>query len=75
MVAPLKLRRNAAFRSEFMRRQKRTTAQETQGLVRVGYQGLERRTVFLLTGRLKEATLDDWRDFLKVTLDFYVQRK
>lgn len=56
-----------------MRRPKRTNSLETQGLVQVGYQGLEKIHKSPLHWQEKGLTLDDWRDFLKVTLDLYVR--
>lgn len=69
---PLKLAEMLLFR-EFMRRPKRTNSLETQGLVQVGYQGLEKAHSVPTHWQAKGLTLDDWRDFLKVTLDFYVR--
>ncbi len=69
---PLKLAEMLLFR-EFMRRPKRTNSPETQGLVQVGYQGLEKAHSVPAHWQAKGLTLDDWRDFLKVTLDFYVR--
>lgn len=69
---PLKLSEMLLFR-EFMRRPKRTNSPETQGLVQVGYQGLEKIHKSPLHWQEKGLTLDDWRDFLKVTLDHYVR--
>lgn len=69
---PLKLSEMLLFR-EFMRRPKRTNSLETQGLVQVGYQGLEKIHKSPLYWQEKGLTLDDWRDFLKVTLDHYVR--
>ncbi|MBL1917807.1 hypothetical protein ELE98_38680, partial [Klebsiella pneumoniae] len=58
---------------EFMRRPKRTNSLETQGLVQVGYQGLEKSHKMPVHWQEKGLTLDDWKDFLKVTLDLYVR--
>lgn len=69
---PLKLSEMLLFR-EFMRRPKRTNSLETQGVVQVGYQGLEKIHKSPLHWQEKGLTLDDWRDFLKVTLDHYVR--
>lgn len=69
---PLKLSEMLLFR-EFMRRPKRTNSLETQGLVQVGYQGLEKIHKSPLHWQEKGLTLDDWRDFLKVTLGHYVR--
>ncbi|MDT1914081.1 hypothetical protein FPK81_25535, partial [Acinetobacter baumannii] len=67
---PLKLSEMLLFR-EFMRRPKRTNSLETQGLVQVGYQGLEKSHKMPVHWQEKGLTLDDWKDFLKVTLDLY----
>lgn len=69
---PLKLSEMLLFR-EFMRRPKRTNSLETQGLVQVGYLGLEKIHKLPMHWQERELTLDDWRDFLKVTLDHYVR--
>ncbi|HBR3397862.1 TPA: hypothetical protein L9S48_005369, partial [Klebsiella pneumoniae] len=69
---PLKLSEMLLFR-EFMRRPKRTNSLETQGLVQVGYQGLEKSHKMPVHWQEKGLTLDDWKDFLKVTLDLYVR--
>ncbi|MGG4732070.1 DEAD/DEAH box helicase [Leclercia adecarboxylata] len=69
---PLKLSDMLLFR-EFMRRPKRTNNLETQGLVQVGYQGLEKVHKTPVHWQEQDLTLEDWRDFLKVTLDFYVR--
>lgn len=69
---PHKLAEMLLFR-EFMRRPKRQNSLETQGLVRVGYAGIGlacETPVFWVDHGL---TQDDWRDFLKVALDFYVR--
>lgn len=69
---PLKLSEMLLFR-EFMRRPKRTNSLETQGLVQIGYQGLEKIHKIPMHWSEKGLTLDDWRDFLKVTLDLYIR--
>ncbi|WP_380179971.1 DEAD/DEAH box helicase [Kalamiella sp. sgz302252] len=69
---PLKLSEMLLFR-EFMRRPKRTNSLETQGLVQVGYQGLEKTHKVPVHWQEQGLTLDDWHDFLKVTLDLYVR--
>ncbi|WP_404345205.1 DEAD/DEAH box helicase [Vreelandella venusta] len=72
---------------EFSRRPKNQNSTETLGLIKVGYQGLEKVTTtpplwvdtraIPALGAANDPrsvlTLDDWRDFLKVTLDFYVR--
>ncbi|MDH1169162.1 DEAD/DEAH box helicase [Pantoea agglomerans] len=69
---PLKLSEMLLFR-EFMRRPKRTNSLETQGLVQVGYHGLEKIHKTPAHWQDQGLTLDDWHDFLKVTLDLYVR--
>lgn len=72
---------------EFSRRPKNQNSTETLGLIKVGYQGLEKVTTtpplwgdtraIPALGAANDPksalTLDDWRDFLKVALDFYVR--
>jgi len=72
---------------EFSRRPKNQNSTETLGLIKVGYQGLEKVTttppLWIDTRAIpsrgatsdprSSLTLDDWRDFLKVVLDFYVR--
>ncbi|WP_342208494.1 DEAD/DEAH box helicase [Shewanella xiamenensis] len=58
---------------EFVRRPKRQNSTETQGLVKVGYAGLDK--IKICPSRWEEhgLTLKDWQDFIKVALDFYVR--
>ncbi|PRY22296.1 uncharacterized protein DUF1998 [Spirosoma oryzae] len=58
---------------EFGRRPKRGNTLETLGLTAVGYDGLD--SVLLLPAEWDQAqlTLPQWRDFLKMCLDFYVR--
>lgn len=70
---------------EFARRPKNQNSTETLGLVKIGYQGLERITTapphwsetraawsdHEVAG--ERLTVADWNDFLKVALDFYVR--
>lgn len=72
---------------EFSRRPKNQNSTETLGLIKVGYQGLEKVTTLpplwidtlaipalgAANGPRSTLTPDDWRDFLKVALDFYVR--
>ncbi|WP_031564567.1 DEAD/DEAH box helicase [Rheinheimera texasensis] len=72
---------------EFSRRPKNQNSAETLGLVRIGYQDLDRVTVtpdrWATTTAIDPTgeqhaqktalTLNDWKDFLKVALDFYVR--
>lgn len=69
---PYKLAEMLLFR-EFMRRPKRQNSLETQGLVKVGYAGLDRLDTSPQFWAEYGLTQRDWRDFLKVTLDFYVR--
>lgn len=70
---------------EFARRPKNQNSSETLGLIAVGYQGLEKvgqiprfwaETLAPNADNPSERTpltLQDWKDFLKVTLDFYIR--
>lgn len=68
---------------EFYRRPKNQNSSETLGLLRVGYRGLSeiQTTPAHWTGRVvrdgvggeRALGIDDWRDFLKVALDFHVR--
>lgn len=58
---------------EFARRPKRQNNLETQGIVKLGYVGLDKITKSPPNWEGYNLTLDDWLDFLKVTLDFYVR--
>ena len=58
---------------EFARRPKRQNSLETLGLVAVTYPALRGVTRVPPEWEKLYFTLDDWRDFLKVTLDFYVR--
>lgn len=69
---PYKLAEMLLFR-EFMRRPKRQNSLETQGLVKVGYVGLDKIHETPTYWEEKGLTLKDWLDFLKVALDFYVR--
>ncbi|MFA5517015.1 MAG: helicase-related protein [Desulfuromonadales bacterium] len=68
---PLALAKMLLIR-EFARRPKRSNNLETMGLVAVCYPALDK---VVLPGAAKRAgfTLDDWRDFLKICLDFFVR--
>jgi len=69
---PLKLAEMLLFR-EFRRRPKYKNSLETQGLVKVGYAGL--KEISILPDYWQESGLSrtDWKEFLKVALDFYVR--
>ncbi|RPT44337.1 DEAD/DEAH box helicase [Pseudomonas aeruginosa] len=69
---PYKLAEMLLFR-EFMRRPKRQNSLETQGLVKVAYVGMDKVQEVPAYWGQKGLTLDDWRDFLKVALDFHVR--
>jgi len=69
---PHKLAEMLLFR-EFTRRPKRQNSLETQGLVKVDYLGLDKVQESPTYWESKGLTLQDWRDFLKVALDFYVR--
>jgi hypothetical protein len=58
---------------EFSRRPKRANSPETLGLVAVDYEGLEKVSRVPSVWQEKGLSLKDWRDFLKVSLDFYVR--
>ena len=71
---------------EFSRRPKKQISSETLGLITVGYDGLKKirrcpkfwedTLAQNVSGKLGERsilTLDDWKSFLKVALDFYVR--
>ena len=59
--------------SEFSRRPRNRNSTETLGLIKVGYSGLEKVTSVPLYWESKGLNLQDWKDFLKVVLDFYVR--
>lgn len=58
---------------EFMRRPKNRNNLETQGLIKLVYPALEKVTNTPLYWEQRGLTLKDWKDFLKITLDFYVR--
>jgi ATP-dependent helicase YprA (DUF1998 family) len=72
-MGPRKFSEMLLFR-EFMKRPKRKNSLETQGLVRVGYKGLDQISR-KLPDRWEKSGFqpNDWYDFLKVALDFYVR--
>ena len=69
---PEKLAEMLLFR-EFMRRPKRQNSAETLGLAVVDYVGLDRVETMPEGWAEKRLELQDWRDFLKTALDFYVR--
>lgn len=71
-AGPYKLSEMLLFR-EFLRRPKRQNSLETLGLVKLNYDGLERVDRVPENWEKKGLTLDDWRDFLIIALDFYIR--
>lgn len=59
--------------SEFSRRPRNRNSTETLGLVKVSYSGLEKVTKVPEYWEVKGLNLQDWKDFLKVILDFYIR--
>jgi DEAD/DEAH box helicase domain-containing protein len=58
---------------EFARRPKRQNSLETLGLVRVNYRALAQGLLLPPDARRVQLTVDEWRDFLKLLLDFVVR--
>jgi DEAD/DEAH box helicase domain-containing protein len=58
---------------EFARRPKRQNSLETQGIVKISYQGIDKITDTPPLWENNGLDLNDWRDFIKVCLDFYVR--
>ena len=58
---------------EFIRRPKVYHNLETQGLVKLTYDNLGKITDLPDNWSSKQLTLQDWKDFLKICLDFYVR--
>ena len=58
---------------EFSRRPKRQNSCETQGLIKVNYLGLDKAQKSPERWVSYGLTLQDWQDFLKVTLDFHIR--
>ncbi len=58
---------------EFARRPKFQNNMETQGIIKIGYQGLEKVNAIPDNWSEHGLKLEDWLDFLKVCLDFYVR--
>jgi DEAD/DEAH box helicase domain-containing protein len=58
---------------EFSRRPKRQNSLETLGLVAVEYPALELITKTPFTWESLSLTLEDWKSYLKVILDFYIR--
>lgn len=60
--------------SEYSRRPKKRNSTETLGLVKIGYTGLDQvRSTPNESWDAKNLNLQDWHDFLKVCLDFYIR--
>lgn len=65
---------NILVMREFARRPKRLNSLETMGLVAVCYPKLNNITsVPSWPATMPKITLEEWRDFLKISLDFYVR--
>lgn len=58
---------------EFARRPKYQNNLETQGIVKLSYTGLEKVQACPPHWEKSGLSLDDWKDFLKVSLDFHVR--
>ncbi|THJ34014.1 DEAD/DEAH box helicase [Lampropedia aestuarii] len=58
---------------EFMRRPKYLNSLETLGMVKLGYAGVDTHSSLPDLWTKHNLSLQDWRDFLKVTLDFFVR--
>lgn len=58
---------------EFMRRPKFVNSMETLGMVKVGYIGIDTVPKVPDMWEQYKLTLQDWKDFLKVALDFFVR--
>jgi len=69
---PFKMAEMLLFR-EFMRRPKRQNSLETQGLVKISYLGLDKIHSIPTGWKEYGLKLQDWKDFLKVSLDFHVR--
>ena len=71
-TGPLRLTKMLLTR-EFARRPKNRNSLETQGLVKIVYPALEEIDVIPELWATYGLTLKDWRDYLKVCLDFFVR--
>lgn len=58
---------------EFSRRPKRANSLETMGLVVISYPKLNNTLICPLEFQHLGLTIADWKDFLKVTLDFFIR--
>ena len=72
---PLDLYRFADFclYREFARRPKRANSAETLGLIVIKYPKTERISTYPEIWKQLNGNLDDWKDFLKLILDFHVR--
>ena len=68
----IKLAEMMLFR-EFARRPKRQNSSETQGIIKVSYQGLERILTSPQYWENYKFEFQDWQDFIKVALDFFIR--
>lgn len=71
-TGPFKLAEMLLIR-EFARRPKRQNNLETQGIVKLGYVGLDKVKASPPNWESNGLNLEDWKNFLKVSLDFYVR--
>ena len=71
-TGPLRLTQMLLTR-EFARRPKNRNSLETQGLVKIVYPGLDKIDVVPELWENYGLTVKDWRDYLKVCLDFFVR--
>ncbi|MBI4822220.1 MAG: DEAD/DEAH box helicase [Deltaproteobacteria bacterium] len=71
---PESMARLCLFR-EFLRRPRRQTSLETLGLVRVEYPAIARITGAPSTWQRQGGTLEEWRQFLKLGMDFVVRAR
>lgn len=69
---PLKLAELLLLR-EFRRRPKRRNSLETQGMVMLHYHGMDKVEKAPSEWERYKLSLQDWKDFLKVAMDFYVR--
>ncbi|GAB2922287.1 DEAD/DEAH box helicase [Rheinheimera gaetbuli] len=58
---------------EFARRPKRQNSLETQGIIKLNYTGLEQVTALPERWKSYGFSTQDWQDFLKVSLDFFIR--
>lgn len=58
---------------EFGRRPKKANSPETMGLIKVEYQGMDKVKDAPAYWIRRNLMMDDWKNFLKICLDFYVR--